>query len=116
MSNFCGPNKLKAKYFTQVFSLKLFFKLEIKHCLPERRNKDLLPGKSNYVSLHAFRLIDPGQQVSGVPRRGGLECSTPTPIFLSFDKAEPNSQFHGMYICNSLIRVSLICKLSGTPG
>jgi hypothetical protein len=35
----------------------------------------------------------------------------------SFDKAEPNSQFHGKYICNNLIRiwVSLICKLSGTP-
>jgi hypothetical protein len=36
--------------------------------------------------------------------------------FQSFDKAEPNSQFHGKYIRNSLIRirVSLVCKLSGT--
>jgi hypothetical protein len=34
-----------------------------------------------------------------------------------FDKAEPNSQFRGKYIRNNLItiRVSPICKLSGTP-
>jgi hypothetical protein len=39
------------------------------------------------------------------------------PKFRSFDKAEPNSQFRGKYVHNSLIRiwVSLICKLSGTP-
>jgi hypothetical protein len=46
--------------------------------------------------------------------RGGV--NTPTK-FQSFDKAEPNSQFHGKYILNNLIgiQVSLICKLSGTP-
>jgi hypothetical protein len=41
-----------------------------------------------------------------------------TPVaFWSFDKAKPNSQFHGKYIHNNLIRiqVSLICKLNGTP-
>jgi hypothetical protein len=34
-----------------------------------------------------------------------------------FDKAKPNSQFHGKYICNNLIRirVSPTCKLNGTP-
>jgi hypothetical protein len=55
--------------------------------------------------------------ISGV-LRGGLEGSnTPSPKFRSFEKAEPNSQFHGKYICNNLIRiqVSLVCKLSGTP-
>jgi hypothetical protein len=58
--------------------------------------------------------------LESVAYRGGLGGSTPpppAPKFLSFDKAEPNSQFHGKYIRNSLmrIRVSLICKLSGTP-
>jgi hypothetical protein len=40
------------------------------------------------------------------------------PKFRSFDKAEPNSQFRGKYFRNNLIRirVSLICKLSGTPN
>jgi hypothetical protein len=39
------------------------------------------------------------------------------PKFRSFDKAQPNSQFRGKYIRNNLIRirVSRICKLSGTP-
>jgi hypothetical protein len=57
--------------------------------------------------------------VSGVPREGRFGGSTPPhpPKFRSFDKAEPNSLFHGKYIRNNLIRirVSLICKLSGTP-
>jgi hypothetical protein len=37
--------------------------------------------------------------------------------FRSFDKAEPNSQFCGIYIRNNLIRirVSFIRKLNGTP-
>jgi hypothetical protein len=36
--------------------------------------------------------------------------------FRSFAKAEPNSQFRGIYIRSNLIRiwVSFICKLSGT--
>jgi hypothetical protein len=48
---------------------------------------------------------------------GGGRSSNPTPIFRSFAKAEPNSQFHGIYIRNNLIRiwVSFICKLSVTP-
>jgi hypothetical protein len=39
------------------------------------------------------------------------------PKFRSFDKAELNSQFRGIYIRNNLIRirVSPICKLSRTP-
>jgi hypothetical protein len=47
---------------------------------------------------------------------GGFGGSNPLLKFLRFDKAEPNSQFHGKYICNNLIRiwVSLICKLSAT--
>jgi hypothetical protein len=49
---------------------------------------------------------------------GGLgDSNPPSSKFRSFDKAEPNSQFRGKYIRNNLIRirVSLICKLSGTP-
>jgi hypothetical protein len=40
-----------------------------------------------------------------------------SPKFLSFDKAEPNSQFRGKFDHNNLVKiqVSLICKLSGTP-
>jgi hypothetical protein len=46
---------------------------------------------------------------------GGSGVQIP-PKFRSFNKAEPNSQFRGKYIRNNLIRirVSLICKLSGT--
>jgi hypothetical protein len=42
----------------------------------------------------------------------------PPPKFRSFEKAWPNSQFRGIYICNNLIRirVSLIYKLSETPN
>jgi hypothetical protein len=48
---------------------------------------------------------------------GGVGVSKPPPKFQSFDKAQPNSQFRGKYIRNNLIRirVSLICKFSGTP-
>jgi hypothetical protein len=46
-----------------------------------------------------------------------LGGSTPLPKFKSFDKAKPISRFRGKYIRNNRIRirVSLICKLSGTP-
>ena len=45
--------------------------------------------------------------VSGVPRGGGLGSSNTLPPskFRSFDKAEPNSQFRGKYIRNSLTRI-----------
>jgi hypothetical protein len=48
---------------------------------------------------------------------GGGGYSTPPPEFPSFEKAEPNSQFHGIYIHNNVIRiwVQFICKLNGTP-
>jgi hypothetical protein len=41
----------------------------------------------------------------------------PSPKLRSFEKAKPNFQFRGKYILNNIIkiRVSLICKLSGTP-
>jgi hypothetical protein len=47
----------------------------------------------------------------------GFEGFTPPPRNSEVDKAEPNSQFHGKYICNNLIRIqiSLIFKFSGTP-
>jgi hypothetical protein len=56
-------------------------------------------------------------------RGGGFGAFKPPPpprnseVFDKADKAEPNSQFCGKYIRNNLIRirVSLICKLSGTP-
>jgi hypothetical protein len=49
---------------------------------------------------------------------GGGGFKPPHPKFRSFAKAEPNSQFRGIYIRNSLIRirVSFIYKLSGAPG
>jgi hypothetical protein len=55
-------------------------------------------------------------ETSGVPR-GSLGDSKNPPKFRSFAKAEPNSQFHGICIHNNLIsiRISLICRLSGTP-
>jgi hypothetical protein len=42
---------------------------------------------------------------------------TPLPKFRSFEKAQPDSQFLGIYVCNNLIRIQvlLICKLSRTP-
>jgi hypothetical protein len=57
--------------------------------------------------------------ISGVPRGIGgftpLGGSLSPRKFISFDKAEPNSQFRGKYISYNLIRirVSPICKLSG---
>jgi hypothetical protein len=49
---------------------------------------------------------------------GGFNPPPLPPKFLSFDKAEPNSQVLGIYFRNNLIRirVSFICKLSGTPN
>jgi hypothetical protein len=41
---------------------------------------------------------------TGVPRGGVWGVQTP-PKFLSFEKAGPNSQFRGIYICNNLIRI-----------
>jgi hypothetical protein len=57
--------------------------------------------------------------ISGVPRgrRTGFGGFKTPQQFRSFDKAEPNSQFRGKYIRNSviiIIRVPLVCKLSGT--
>jgi hypothetical protein len=48
--------------------------------------------------------------------RGGWGWTLPSK-FRSFAKAEPNSQFRGIYILNNLIRiwVLFISKLSGTP-
>jgi hypothetical protein len=48
---------------------------------------------------------------------GWLNPPPPYPTITSFDKSEPKSPFRGKYIRNNLIRirVSLICKLSGTP-
>jgi hypothetical protein len=86
------------------------------------RQGDLATGTCPFlVYLHSFltSALDRVEWLasradSGVPR--GFN-PPPPPKFRSFAKAEPNSQFRGMYIRNNLIRiwVSLICKLSGTP-
>jgi hypothetical protein len=53
-------------------------------------------------------------QLAAVAYWGGFKLPLK---FRSFDKAEPNFQFRGIYIRNSVngIWVSFICKLSGTP-
>jgi hypothetical protein len=50
----------------------------------------------------------PGRGVA----KGGVQ--TP-PKFLSFAKAKPNSQFHGIYMCNNLIRIRVSFNCNG-PG
>jgi hypothetical protein len=80
--------------FTATGKLKKFF--------DNWRSSMCAPRVTLHTSIVAYREV--------------LEGSNP-PKCRSFDKAEPNSQFHGKYISNNLIRiwVSLICKLSGTP-
>jgi hypothetical protein len=55
-------------------------------------------------------------QPYSVAYRGGGGSTPPPPKFRSFDKAEPNSQFRGIYIHNNVIRIriSFICKSSET--
>jgi hypothetical protein len=52
-------------------------------------------------------------------RTEGWGClgNSNTPKFRNFDKAETNFQFRGIYIHNNVIRirVSYVCKSSGTP-
>jgi hypothetical protein len=74
----------------------------------QREKVSLMINLVSSVTLFHFRMTDSGILGWGV--------SNP-PNFRSFDKAEPNSQFCGIYIHNNLIgkQVSLICKLSGTP-
>jgi hypothetical protein len=64
---------------------------------------------------HVHCMLDKQDYTHQWRTEGGVE--PPPPKFLSFDKAEPNSQFRGKYVHNNLIRiqVSLICNLSGTP-
>jgi hypothetical protein len=65
-----------------------------------------------------FRISMKEGQFVTVAYRGGFGgFKPPLPKFRRFDKAEPNSLFRGKYIRNNPIRmrVSLICKLSGTP-
>jgi hypothetical protein len=75
-----------------------------------KNREDLRPRiiiTTNTDTIQQWRIVGGG---------GDLVGSTP-PKFRSFDKAKPNSQFRGKYIPNDLIRirVSPICKLSGTP-
>jgi hypothetical protein len=41
MSNFCAPNILQAKYFKQVFSLKLFLKVDIKYVVFQKEQMEI---------------------------------------------------------------------------
>jgi hypothetical protein len=82
-------------------------------------NERKLDHQISYVLLLAGLFFTAyGRTVRQWRTEGGLGAQTPLPPkFRSFDKAEPNSQFHGKYICNNLIRIrgSLICKLGKTP-
>jgi hypothetical protein len=83
-----------------------------------QRNENCPPSWHEPQNLPSHRTHTPSFRnflYSVAYRGGGLGCSTP-PKFQSFDKAEPNFLFRGKYIRNNLkgIRVSLICKLSGT--
>jgi hypothetical protein len=65
---------------------------------------------------HCIDILSASLYSSDVPRGfGGF--NPPPPEIPTFAKAEPNSQFRGIYIRNNLItiRVSFIWKLSGTP-
>jgi hypothetical protein len=79
-------------------------------------------GPSWFFSKFAFTFTSSYSTQHPGPRQWRTEgwfggFNPPPPKFLSFDKAEPNSQFRGKYIRNSLIRIwiPLICKLSATP-
>jgi hypothetical protein len=67
--------------------------------------------------FHVFNNVYRGNFTQWRTEREGLEGFKTPPKFRIFDKAEPNSQSRGKYIRNNLIRkrVSLICKLNGTP-
>jgi hypothetical protein len=73
--------------------------------------------ESRYLSGFGGVVVSMLASGNGVPRGWGVLGVPRPPKFRSFEKAEPNSQFRGIYVCNNLIRiwVSLICKLSGTP-
>jgi hypothetical protein len=63
--------------------------------------------KHSYIFFNITHSGLPGLHESVTYRGGGFGGvqHPPTPKFLSFDKAEPNSRFHGKYICNNLIRI-----------
>jgi hypothetical protein len=89
-----------------------------KHCFEWYRviKKSLWTWWLNYRKLHVMFKVFPVSFQQWCTE-GSLGGYTPLPKFRYFDKAEPNSQFRGKYTRNNLmrIRVSLICKLSGTP-
>jgi hypothetical protein len=70
--------------------------------------------KTNHIKLSRYSSSE-GSAVQW--RTEGGVVNPPPPKFRSFDKAEPNSKFRGIYIRNNVIRiwVSLICKLIGPP-
>jgi hypothetical protein len=87
----------------------------------EEENKSPPSNESHLISVNYFITLNSVRlyHLPSLAYRGGIwEVQTP-PKFRSFDKAEPNSLFRRKYeyIRNNLIRirVSLICKLRGTP-
>jgi hypothetical protein len=87
----------------------------------DSKTRKMLMYKMHHPKADTDRLyvkIKKGRERQLRTERGvGGSNQPPTPKFRSFGKAEPNSQFRGIYIRNNLIRirVSLICKLSETP-
>jgi hypothetical protein len=69
------------------------------------------------IQICSLSPIPSSSPAPAVTYRGGFEGFNRPHVFLSYDTAEPNSQFRGKYIRNNLIRIrgSLIWKLNETP-
>jgi hypothetical protein len=71
-----------------------------------------------HVKYFKLKTLNEGSEPDGLADAAqGVYNPPPPPKFRSFAKAEPNSQFRGIYIHKNVIRIwaSFICKLSGTP-
>jgi hypothetical protein len=82
---------------------------DVRHPRADQNRRSVQGGIAEYVYERTIYRQAVAYRVGG----GGVK----PPKFRSFYKAEPNSLFRGKYMSDNLIRirVSLVCKLSGTP-